>query len=108
MHTRSHEYDTQIPEIDEIQVVPVKPVGGIVGFASIVLNKSLYLGSIAIVARPSGGFRLLYPTKKLGSANIDIFHPINRSLASRIEAAVVMKYEDVMNRGNGHAGQYLR
>lgn len=108
MHTRSHEHDTQIPVIDEIEVVPVKPSGGIVGFASLVLDRSLYLGSIAIVARPNGGFRLLYPTKKLGAANIDIFHPINRTLANRIEDAVVTKYEDVTNRGNGYARQHLR
>jgi DNA-binding cell septation regulator SpoVG len=108
MHTRSHEHDTRKPIIDEIEVVPVKPIGGIVGFASLVLDRSLYLGSIAIITRPAGGFRLLYPTKKVGNASIDIFHPINRTLADTIERAVVSQYEDVMNRGNGHAGQYLR
>lgn len=48
--------------ISEIQIIPVKPKNGLIGFASCVVNNQLYLGSIAIYTRPDGsGYRLVYP-----------------------------------------------
>lgn len=85
------------PSISEIQIIPIKPQNGLVAFASFVLNNDLYLGSIGIITRPEGGYRLLYPTKKVGIRNINIFHPINRSFAETIEKEVIGKFEDVMN-----------
>lgn len=85
--------------ITEVQVVPVKPRDGVIGFASLVVNHSLYLGSIAILTRPNGGYRLLYPTKKIGDVNVDIFYPINKTAADRLENAVLKMYENVMNKG---------
>lgn len=84
--------------ISEIQIVPVKPANGLVGFASFVLDSSLYLGSIGILTRPEGGYRLLYPTKKLGIRNINIFHPINKEFAQSIEKEVIGRFEDVMKK----------
>ena len=85
------------PVISEIQIIPIKPQNGLVAFASFVLNDSLYLGSIGIITRPEGGYRLLYPTKKVGMRNINLFHPINKSFAETIEKEVINKFEDVMN-----------
>lgn len=85
------------PEITEIQIVPIKPQAGLVAFASFVLNNFLYLSSIGIMTRPEGGYRLLYPTKKIGFKNINIFHPINREFAQSVEKEVIAKFEDVMN-----------
>jgi DNA-binding cell septation regulator SpoVG len=82
--------------ISEIQIIPIKPQEGLVAFASFVLNDYLYVGSIGIVTRPQGGYRLVYPTKKVGIRNINIFHPINKSFAEHIEKEVVNKLEDVM------------
>lgn len=82
--------------ISEIQIVPIKPQDGLVAFASFVLNESLYLGSIGIVTRPQGGYRLVYPTKKVSIRNINIYHPINKSFAESIEKEVISKFEDVM------------
>ena len=82
--------------ISEIQIIPVKPHEGLVGFASLVLDQVIYLGSIAIMTRPEGGYRLLYPTKKLGMRSINIFHPINKHFAETIEKEVIDKFEDVM------------
>jgi DNA-binding cell septation regulator SpoVG len=79
----------------EIQIVPVQPQNGLVGFASFVLDSKLYLASIGIFTRPEGGFRLLYPTKKIGTKNINIFHPIEKTFAEAIEAAVIKKFEEV-------------
>jgi len=38
--------------IKDIQIMPVKPRDGLIGFASFVLDDSLYLGSIGILTRP--------------------------------------------------------
>lgn len=82
--------------ISEIQIIPIKPQNGLVAFASFVLNDNLYLGSIGIITRPEGGYRLLYPTKKVGMRNINMFHPINKSFAETLEKEVIAKIEDVM------------
>lgn len=82
--------------ISEIQIIPIKPQDGLVAFASFVLDGNLYLGSIGILTRPEGGYRLVYPTKKVGIRNINIFHPINKEFAKSIEKEVINKFEDVM------------
>ncbi len=84
-------------KISEIQIIPIKPQEGLVAFASFVLDNNLYLGSVGIVTKPEGGYRLVYPTKKLGIRNINIFHPINKDFAQSIEKEVISKFEDVMN-----------
>ena len=35
-------------KLTEIQIVPIKPVNGLVGFASFVFDDTLYLGSVGI------------------------------------------------------------
>lgn len=84
-------------EISEIQVVPVKPINGLVGFASIVFSNSFYIGSIGIHTRLDGSYRLTYPTKKsnLGN-NMSLVYPINRQIADLVEKEVVKKFEEVM------------
>lgn len=87
-------------KITEINIIPIKPDKGLVGFASFVLNNSLYLSSVGVVTRPRGGYRLVYPTKKVGNRNINIFHPINKTCAELIEKVVVEKFEEVMTNQN--------
>ena len=70
-------------QITEIQIIPVKPNSGLVGFASFVYESSFYLGSIGIYTRPQGGYRLTYPTR----GNFNIYHPINKQIADEIEKA---------------------
>lgn len=84
--------------ISEIQIIPIKPQDGLVAFASFVLDNNLYLGSIGILTRPEGGYRLVYPTKKVGFRNINIYHPINKEFAEFIEKEVIGKFEDVMKK----------
>lgn len=88
------------PKITEIQIIPIKPQNGLVAFASFVLDDNLYLGSIGIMTRPQGGYRLAYPTKKVEGRNINIFHPINREFAEEIEKVVIKRFEEVMNKVN--------
>ncbi len=88
--------------ISEIQIIPIKPQGGLVGFASIVFENSFFLGSIGIYTRQQGGYRLTYPTKKFSTGSFNIFHPINNTIASQIEQAVIAKFEEVMSSHDRH------
>ena len=91
------------PKLTEIQIIPIKPQNGLVAFASFVLDGSLYLGSIGIVTRPSGGYRLVYPTKKVAERNLNIFYPINKEFSQLVENEVVKQFEEVMNKkGDRH------
>lgn len=83
--------------ISEVQIVPVKPSNGLVAFASCVLNEELYLGSIGIFTllnKP--GFRLTYPTRKVSSTNIQIFHPITKELSEEINRNILEKAEEIL------------
>jgi stage V sporulation protein G len=82
--------------ISEIQIVPVKPNRGLVGFCSFILYESIYCSSVAIFTRPEGTYRLVYPTKKLGDKDINVFHPISKSVGRQIEKEVIKKFNDVM------------
>ena len=66
------------PTISEINITPVKPQGGLVGFASFVLFEAFYCGSVALFSRPDGSYRLSYPSKRVGERELDVFYPINR------------------------------
>lgn len=74
--------------VSEVQIVPVKPDNGLIAFVSCAVNDSIYLGSIAVFTRLQGGYRLVYPTKKLGERNLHYFHPISKEAAQAIEDAV--------------------
>ena len=80
--------------ISDVRIVPVHPVGGLVAFASCIINNKLYLGSIAIHEKLDGsGLRLTYPTKKAGTQNLTIFHPVEPYLSKAMEQAIFAEYE---------------
>lgn len=87
-------------QLTEIQIIPIKSQNGLVAFASLVLNNNLYLGSIGIMTRPQGGYRLTYPTKSVGTRELNIYHPINRQFAEAIEKEVIKRLEEVMKNKN--------
>ena len=72
-------------KISEVQVVPIKPQGGLVAFASFVIEDALYFSSVGIITRLSGGYRLVYPTKLVAGRTIDVFHPISAKAGQQIE-----------------------
>jgi stage V sporulation protein G len=84
--------------IAEVNVTPIKPQDGLIAFASVVVDESLYLGSIAVYARPDGSYRLLYPTKKLGERVVNLFHPISRETSKQIEDAIFKKCEEIYEK----------
>lgn len=88
--------------ISEVQVTPIKPKDGLVGFASVIFNDCLYLGSIGIFTRPQGGYRLTYPTRKAGVVNINVFYPIRKEVAITLEKVIISKFEEVTKKYVGY------
>lgn len=82
-------------KVTEVQVLPIKPVNGLVAFASVVINDSIYLCSIGVYVRPEGSYRITYPTKKVGIRELQVFHPINRLTGQLIEKAIIEKCNEV-------------
>lgn len=94
--------------VSEIQITPVKPKDGLVGFASFVFAGALYCGSVGIFSRPNGGYRLVYPTKLVAGRQLDMYHPITGIVGKQIEEVVITKYEEVMNHArNRHSSAEL-
>ena len=84
--------------ISEIQTTPVRPQNGLVGFASFVYSNSFHFSSIGIYTRLEGGYRLTYPTRKSLSGSSNIFYPINKTIAQKIEDEVIAKFEEVTKK----------
>ena len=82
--------------ITEVTIIPIKPKEGLVALASCVIDEKVYLGSIGIYTKLEGGYRLTYPTKKVGDKNFNIFHPISKEAGDKIEGAIIKRYEDLM------------
>lgn len=83
-------------KISEINIMPIKPKDGLVAFASVVLDNSVYLGSLGIFTRLDGtGYRITYPTKKIGNKDLNIYHPITKEFGQQIEAAILKKVEEI-------------
>ena len=82
-------------KITEVKIEIVKPKDGLIGFASVVIDNSIYLSSIAVYKKLNAqGYRILYPKKGV----FDIFHPITKEASSIIEEAIFNKLEDVMSK----------
>ncbi len=86
-------------KISEVNIVPIKPKDGLVAFASVVLDNSVYLGSVGIFTRLDGtGYRITYPTKKIGYKDLNIYHPITKEFGQQIEAAILKKVAEIFNQ----------
>ena len=83
--------------ISEIQFYPVKPQDGLLGFVSFVLDGKFWMGSIAVFTRRDGGYRLVYPTRKVAGQNINVFHPINTEVGLQVEQAVSEKVAEIFS-----------
>jgi DNA-binding cell septation regulator SpoVG len=86
--------------ISEVQINPIKPNNGLIGFASFVLYGAVYCGSVGVFTRPQGGYRLAYPTRKISNKDIGVYYPINQKIGRAIEKEVISKFEEVVSKGN--------
>lgn len=85
-------------KVSEVNVVPIRPKDGLVAFASCVVDDSLYLGSIAVHTRPSGEYRLVFPTKMIGDTRVNVFNPINKGAGVAIAEAVTKKCDEIFGK----------
>ena len=90
--------------LSSIQLLPVKPNNGLLGFASFLLNGSFYVGNIAIHSRPDGNLRLVFPEKTLPNGKvISIFHPITAFAGQLVLTEVSKKYNQITGaKDNGN------
>jgi stage V sporulation protein G len=66
-------------------------------FGSVLFDNCLYLGSIGIHKKLDGsGYRITYPTKKIGNKNVNIYHPINKDTSKAIEEALISKARKIL------------
>ena len=83
--------------INEFQIQLVKPSNGLIGFCSFVIDDCFYMSSVAIYSRLKGGYRLVYPTKKGGNKDVNIFHPINKEVGELLEQKVTEELTKLIN-----------
>ncbi len=83
--------------VSEVQVIPLHSYDGeLVAFANFTLAGAVRCKSVAILRRLHGGYRLTYPTKKLGSKHENYYFPINNVVGREIEDVVIAEYERVI------------
>lgn len=86
--------------ITEVEITPIKPQNGLVAFASCLIDGWLYLGSIGVMTRLSGGYRITFPTKNVGGKFLNLYHPVDKTSSEKLEEAIVASYENVMRKSN--------
>jgi stage V sporulation protein G len=87
--------------VSEVQIVPIKPKDGLIAFASCLLFETLYISSIGVHSRLDGtGYRLTYPTKRVGDRDLNLYHPVTKYLSKAIEEAVFTKLKEVTEKSN--------
>lgn len=83
--------------IIKVELLPIKPHNGLMAFACVEINNQFYISSIGVHKRRDGvGYRITYPTKKVGDLNQTIFHPIEPSFSKEMERAICSKAEELM------------
>lgn len=88
-------------QVTEVQILPIKANNGLVAFANLVLDNKLFISSIGIHSKlNSEGYRLTYPTKKIGEKNVQLFHPINKETSEIIEQSIFNKLKEVIEKSN--------
>ncbi len=89
--------DSEPLRLSEIELVPVRPTAGLIGFAGLTLNQSLRLNGIAIYTRPGGGLRLVFPTRKLrNGTDIPLYFPISKEAGQLFEDALRTAFEQLL------------
>ena len=82
-------------KIKDVIIKPATSSKGLIGFASLILDDQIALNSIAIYRKLSGGYRLLYPSKKSATLERTIFHATSKA----IEDAIFAECKNVFEQG---------
>jgi hypothetical protein len=83
--------------LSEINIIPIKPHEGHIGFVSFVINGQFYVGNVGIHSTSSGDIRLLYPRGDLSNGiMLTCFHPITKYAGFEITRQVAAKYNAML------------
>jgi len=84
-------------KITKIKVRKIIPKDGLVGFVSLVIDDSLYLGNIAVFSRLNQStYSLVFPEKKINDKAISLFHPVTSSFYFELEKEVNEEFDKVI------------
>lgn len=88
--------------VSEVQITPIQPRDGLIAFASCIVDHKLFLGSIGVFTTLSGGYRITFPTKKVGKDgfSVSIFNPINKEACEAITEVILNKVTNLFNQSN--------
>lgn len=96
-------------KVNEVNIVPVKPVKGLVAFASCVVDQQLYIGSLGVHQLLDGsGYRITYPTKIIGSRQLNYYHPVTKDAGRLIEQAIIAKCIELFERSDEQNGRHSK
>lgn len=83
--------------ITKVELLLIKPQNGLMAFAYVEINHQFYVSSIGVHKRLDGqGYRITYPTRKVGEQNHTIFHPTKPTFSKAIKQAICTKAEELM------------
>ena len=86
-------------KITKIELIPIKAQSGLVAFANLVFDEVFFVGSIGIHKKLHGtGYRLTFPTKKVGMVHISLFHPMTPALSKYIEEKITARAEELFDQ----------
>jgi len=77
--------------ISDVQIVPVVPNAGHIGFCSFLINNWFRVNEVGLYSRPEGGIRLTFPKR----GELHCVFPINKTVGQQIEDEVLKKYESL-------------
>jgi len=82
-------------KISNVRILSIVPHNGLVAFASFVVDDSFYFTSVGVHEKLDGsGYRLTYPTKKVGRKEVYIFKPLYPELSHAIEQALFQAFKN--------------
>jgi DNA-binding cell septation regulator SpoVG len=95
--------------VSEVNITPVKPTDGLIAFASCVIDGQLYIGSLGVHQRLDGtSYRITYPTQKIGSRQLNFYHPITKDAGRVIEQAIIAKCVEIFERSDEQYGRHSK
>lgn len=84
--------------VSRVEIIPIKPKEGLIGFVTVEMDNQLLLHSIGIHRKKDGsGYRLTYPTRCGYLPDKSVFHPTTTDLSKEIERCVFRKANEVFD-----------
>jgi stage V sporulation protein G len=81
-------------EITEIKVYPVKEVGRLKAYATIVFDNCFIIRDLKVIEGDKGLFVSMPSRRKKDGSFRDIVHPLNSDMRTLIEDSVVEKFKE--------------